>query len=71
MLGVRRQGVTVAMHQLEGEGLIKATRENIRVLDRDGLIARAAGAYGICEEEYDRLIGDWRPHRSIRASTLT
>lgn len=62
MLGVRRQGITVAMHELEGGGLIKSTRENIRVLDRDGLIARAAGAYGICEEEYERLIGNWRPH---------
>lgn len=62
MLGVRRQGITVAMHELEGEGLIKASRETIRVLDRDGLIARARGAYGICEAEYERLIGEWRPH---------
>ncbi len=57
LLGVRRQGVTVALHELEGKGLIRSTRSHVRVLDRDGLQKSANGFYGIPEAEYDRAIG--------------
>ncbi|HEX9524285.1 MAG TPA: Crp/Fnr family transcriptional regulator [Reyranella sp.] len=57
LLGVRRQGVTVALHELEGRGLIRSTRSHVRVLDRDGLQQAANGFYGIPEAEYDRSIG--------------
>ncbi len=57
LLGVRRQGVTVALHDLEGKGLIKSTRSLIRILDRDGLQRAANGFYGPPEAEYDRAIG--------------
>ena len=57
MLGVRRAGVTVATHDLEGEGLIRAERGVITVLDRAGLDAVADGSYGAPEAEYERLIG--------------
>ena len=57
LLGVRRQGVTVALHELEGKGLIRSTRSHVRVLDRDGLQQAANGFYGIPEAEYDRSIG--------------
>ena len=57
MLGVRRAGVTVALHLLEGRGLIKATRGCIRLLDRAGLEATAQGSYGVAEAEYARLMG--------------
>ena len=57
LLGVRRQGVTVALHELEGKGLIRSTRAHVRVLDRDGLQKAANGFYGIPEAEYDRAIG--------------
>jgi len=57
MLAVRRSGVTVALHILEGRGLIKAERKLITVLDRDGLIEAANGHYGIPEEEYARVMG--------------
>ncbi len=57
LLGVRRQGVTVALHELEGKALIRSTRSHIRVLDRDGLQRAANGFYGIPEAEYDRAIG--------------
>lgn len=57
MLGVRRAGVTVATHVLEGKGLIRAKRGEIIILDRDGLVDEAAGTYGIPETEYERLIG--------------
>lgn len=59
LLGVRRSGVTVALHVLEGQSLIKASRTLIRVMDRKGLHAAANGFYGIPEAEYDRLIGPW------------
>jgi CRP-like cAMP-binding protein len=57
MLGVRRSGVTNEIHILEGAHAIKATRGNIRVLDRQKLEDMAAGSYGIAEEEYERYIG--------------
>jgi CRP-like cAMP-binding protein len=37
MLSVRRAGVTVALHRLERDGLIKPERGRIVVLDRKGL----------------------------------
>jgi CRP-like cAMP-binding protein len=58
MLGVRRPGVTVALHILEGKGLIKSVRGTVIVKDRAGLIAQTAGAYGPPEAEYARLVGD-------------
>lgn len=57
MLGVRRSGVTDQIHILEGSGAIKATRGNVRVLDRSKLEDIAAGSYGVPEREYQRLIG--------------
>ena len=57
LLGVRRQGVTVALHELEGRGLIRSTRSHVRILDRAGLLMVANGFYGIPEAEYDRSIG--------------
>jgi CRP-like cAMP-binding protein len=57
LLGVRRQGVTVALHELEGRGLIRSTRSHVRILDRGGLLMVANGFYGIPEAEYDRSIG--------------
>jgi CRP-like cAMP-binding protein len=60
LLGVRRAGVTVAMHRLEGERLIRSTRNRITVLDREGLVRAANGFYGVPEAEYDRLLGPVR-----------
>jgi CRP-like cAMP-binding protein len=52
LLGVRRQGVTVALHELESRHLIKATRGTIVILDRQGLRDIAGGFYGFPEAEY-------------------
>lgn len=60
MLAVRRAGITDAIHLLEGKRLLRATRGNIRILDRAGLELVAAGAYGIPEQEYERLIAPLR-----------
>jgi CRP-like cAMP-binding protein len=57
MLGVRRPGVTIGLHYLEGKGLIRSTRGLIMVLDREGLIEQANGTYGVPEAEYERLFG--------------
>ena len=57
MLGVRRPGVTVATHVLEGERAIRATRGKIQVLDRDKLLRFAGRSYGVAEAEYQRLTG--------------
>jgi CRP-like cAMP-binding protein len=58
MLGVRRAGVTDALHILEGRGLIKARRGQITVIDRKGLHATADPSYGVPEAEYARLVLD-------------
>lgn len=57
MLGVRRTGVTDAMHMLEGRHLVVSTRNRVVIRDRTGLIALASGAYGPAEKEYTRLTG--------------
>ena len=57
MLGVRRPGVTLGLHVLEGEGLIRASRGEIIIRDRERLIKRTKGSYGVPVAEYKRLIG--------------
>ena len=57
LLGVRRAGVTVALHELEGRGLIRSLRGRVRIVDRPGLQRAASGFYGIPECEYERSIG--------------
>jgi CRP-like cAMP-binding protein len=49
VLGVRRPGVTVALHMLEGRGLIQAGRGQVVLLDRSGLIDISDGVYGVPE----------------------
>ena len=58
MLGVRRAGVTTAMHILQGNGLIVAKRGVITVLDRERLEELADNAYGLPETEYVRQMAD-------------
>ena len=64
MLGVRRPGVTVATQILEGKRLIRATRGNIVIRDRERLIALVDGGYSEPEAEYERLIGRISPMKS-------
>ena len=56
VLGVRRPAVTLAMHSLEENGLIRSTRKLISIVDRDGLLKQANGSYGTPEAEYLRLL---------------
>jgi CRP-like cAMP-binding protein len=55
MLGVRRAGVTEALHVLEGQKLIKSRRGEIIVLNRKGIERSAGNFYGVPEAEYRRL----------------
>lgn len=56
MLGVRRPGVTVALHVLEGKHLITSRRSFVRIHDLAGL-RDYAGCYGRAESAYERLVG--------------
>jgi CRP-like cAMP-binding protein len=49
MLGVRRAGVTISLNQLHRKGVIRLSRGRIEIVDREGLINSANGAYGIPE----------------------
>ncbi len=64
MLNVRRPGVTVATHVLEGEGMIKATRGRITVTDREKLKDFAGPSYGLAEAEYESLF----PRREVASA---
>lgn len=55
-LGVRRSGVTVALHLLEGRRAIRVERGVVRITDRNGLEREANGYYGSAEAEYRRLL---------------
>jgi CRP-like cAMP-binding protein len=57
MLAVRRSGVTVALHALEGASAIKSRRGLVTVTDRERLLEIAGESYGGAEAEYCRLIG--------------
>ena len=58
MLGVRREGVTVAALQLQRAGLIRYGRGRINVLDRRGLEQCSCECYGVVQQAYERLRGD-------------
>lgn len=57
MLGVRREGVTLAAHRLQENGLISYARGHIHILDRRGLEATVCECYQVVKDEYDRLLG--------------
>ena len=60
LLGVRRPGVTIATHVLEGTGAIRARRGRIVVRDREKLVELAGDAYRIPQREYERLRSEVR-----------
>lgn len=57
MISAQRSGVTVTLHLLEGEGLIRANRGRITIRDRAGLEILSGCTYGKAEANYRELIG--------------
>ncbi len=60
MLGVRREGVTVAAGRLQSLGHIRYRRGHLSVLNRMGLEERACECYAVVKEEVTRLLSDVR-----------
>jgi CRP-like cAMP-binding protein len=56
MLGVRREGVTLAAQRIAERGLIKNTRGIIIVIDRQGLEEAVCECYEVVNHEYNRLL---------------
>ena len=59
MLGVRREGVSLAAGNLQKKGLIKYVRGTITILDRKGLENTVCECYRVVKDEYDRLLGKY------------
>ncbi len=66
MLGVRREGVTAAVQQLQKLGLIHCTRGHIAIVDRRGLEQRVCGCYAVVRKEYERLLPEHTKSREVR-----
>lgn len=60
MLAERWPGVITALHGLESSGLVRSEPDGVVIIDRPGLEAFAADAYGLSEAEYARLLGPLR-----------
>ncbi len=56
LLGVRREGVTVAAGRLQDAGVISYVRGHIRILDRQKLEHCACECYAVVSDEYERLM---------------
>lgn len=59
MLGVRREGVSIAAGHLQEKALIRYVRGTITMLDRDALERAACECYRVVKDEYDRLLGKY------------
>ena len=57
MLGVRREGVTLAAQKLAKRNLIENQRGTITVIDRQGLENSVCECYAVVSKEYNRLLG--------------
>jgi len=57
MLGVRREGVTVAAGRLQDAGAISYVRGHIKVLDRQRMEETVCECYRVVKDEFERLLG--------------
>ena len=56
MIGVRREGITMAARKLAEKKLIKNVRGSITILDRQGLEKAVCECYNVVNNEYNRLL---------------
>lgn len=56
ILGVRRAGVTVAMHDFEDAGMVRCTRGDVQILDRAKLEGASCKCYRTVRNHFDRLL---------------
>lgn len=66
MLGVRREGVTVAAGRLQAKGYISNRRGHISVLDRIGLEGDVCECYEVVKKEFARLMSDVRQRQELQ-----
>ena len=57
MLGVRREGVTLATHKLSKKNLVTNIRGTISIIDSLGLEREVCDCYKVVNYEYNRLLG--------------
>jgi CRP-like cAMP-binding protein len=57
MLGVRRASVTDVLRPLQTDGLIRASRGKVVILDSKRLTDASCECYGVIRSEYRRLLG--------------
>lgn len=57
MLGVRREGVTVAAGRLQDAGAISYVRGHIQILNRQKLEETVCECYQVVRDEFERLLG--------------
>ena len=75
MLGVRRGGVSVAMHQLQQAGMVQCGQGEIEVLDRAKLEEASCECYRTVRSRFERLLprpvtGGAMPNAYVHARTL-
>src|SRR5206468_5514418 len=57
MLGVRRASVTEVLRPMQSDGLIRASRGKVIILDPKRLADASCECYGVIRNEYQRLLG--------------
>jgi CRP-like cAMP-binding protein len=58
MLGVRRASVTEVLRPLQNNGLIRASRGKVVIIDAKRLADTSCECYGVIRSEYERLLGE-------------
>jgi CRP-like cAMP-binding protein len=58
MLGVRRASVTDVLRPLQDDGVIRASRGKLTIVDADRLAAASCECYRIIRREYERMLGE-------------